>query len=390
MVKRMKTRVKLITIITLLAGFCQADVDVSILRNSLVGYWKMNDNEADTVVVGEAVSKYDSTGENQNGVSVANNTEDMNEYGRVKDAMVFNGSSDYLKCGYIDGVQVPDGITCTGLAYDPTDDSLWIGSYSSGKIYHCKKPTATQRLDTIETFSGFTHIQGIAYDTSDDTLWWSDMEHRYIKHINKSGEQINGGADDIDCTGEATTYTCGCSYEAATDSIWVCDFSNHIIHYSCADGSHIETFTMTGNAQIDGCCYDTENDYLYISVDSPSYKLLEVDASDGSILNTYNIIAYPEDICLDPTDDTLWILSDASYHGCPPKQNANRLYNITKSGGLINGITDEFSVAAWIKPGSITGDHGIVGQKNSSAAGKWQLYYNCSGSPCFGIWGGGT
>jgi len=351
------------------------------LRTHLSGYWKLNDNAANTTIV----SEIDNGGEDQDGQSVGNNTEDMSDYGRVKDALTFNGSGDWLNCGHIDGVQVPGKFTCTGLAYDPTDDTFWMGDYSNGKIIHTTRPTATTPMEKLGEISAGAHIQGIAYDCSDDTLWWSDMDNDYLRHIDKEGNSLG---DDIDVSAKLSL-PCGLSYEAATDSLWVCELGTDLHHFNAGTGSWIETFTIMN--QLDGCCYDPSDDTLYLSVDGPPDYIKHVDASDGSVLNSYKTVAFPEDIAIGP-DGTLWMLSDISYHST--ELNANRLYNLTKGGVLINGITDEFTLAGWIYlDSSISGYSGIVARRRSSSAGAFQLLTYTSGGATilqFRVYAGGN
>ena len=364
----MKKLIIVALLVFTMSGMCLGDVDVSDMRDSLLLYCKCNENEDACDVANEI----EINGDTFTCASEHSLTSDMNGVGRVEDCFTFTANTDWINCGQIDGTPTPSQITCTGLAYDPTDDTLWLSSYEDNKLYHISKPFEDGSYTLLGTVSLSYQPQGVAYDSSDNTLWYSADNDDSLQHIDKDGNVLG----EIDVSAQVI-FPCGLSYEAASDSLWVTELNDPCVHrYSAATGARAEGYCLHEATQIDGVCYDATDDSLYITTDGWTaagieYRLIKVDASDGSVDSDIYTVGYPEDLDIDDATGTLWMGADAGYHGGHPM--GNRLYNFTKSGALLNGITNEFTIACWVKPNSLDGYNAIVGKRPSTASGSYQL-----------------
>lgn len=144
------------------------------------------------------------------------------------------------------------GFTCTGLERDPTDGTWWVGD--DGR--HTEASPGVQQTALLRLSSDFTTIlttvdlktlyptigtvQGVAYDTSDDTLWIASTDENLIRHITKAGADlgtfaaaaVNGLA--YDSLNDALIWIA--STGAATTATWI----------RCSDGTTLKTKKVRG------------------------------------------------------------------------------------------------------------------------------------------------
>lgn len=251
-------------------------------------------------------------------------------------AVAFDGSADNLATYGVfprgTSWLVPGGFTNTGLAYDSSDGTLWVGDYTNSKAIH-----ATLAGTYIGEIALSGRPQGIAYDSSDDTLWWSDPADGKIRHISMAGVEQ---ADEIALAGAA-----GLSYEATSDCLWVSPTAQTVGRYSCVNGALQETITLN-TLSIDGVGYDAATDALWLAcdVDAPNARygrLVRVDAADGSIDGTYDVAAWPEDVAVVGSD--LYYCADAGFHA--GVTNGNRVYKVP-----IADVHLGYTVGTWVNP----------------------------------------
>jgi hypothetical protein len=95
-----------------------------------------------------------------------------------------------------------------GVAYDPTDDTLWVAEGSAfDAVHHINKDGSLITSLTLPSSSG------LAYDTSSDTLWTVNFNTLLLKEYNKSGVELNSYAVPFSGPDQL-------SYNADTDTIW--------------------------------------------------------------------------------------------------------------------------------------------------------------------------
>jgi hypothetical protein len=102
-------------------------------------------------------------------------------------------ASDHADLGFI---STNPAIYVAALAWDPGRNVLWAGSYSGdGYVYTVALDgTATYEFTFVDTSvhkHGFAaYIDGLAYDPSDDTLWISGDEEDTVFHYTTAGGTI--------------------------------------------------------------------------------------------------------------------------------------------------------------------------------------------------------
>lgn len=224
------------------------------------------------------------------------------------------------------------GFTCTGIAYDSTDDVYYVGDIDKLQpntgLLNPQIVILSNDFSTIEgtiplsvTFPNMGEIQGIAFDTSDDTLWICSYTENKVRHISKTGASI--GYFDLNKAS-------GISYDSETDTLWTCTLNQYIYNME-KDGTVISRFQWNETDALDQCFYDSSSKILYFDCGS-NYSQQNYLYAFNTV-NQYVYVACTltdsysvEGICLE--SDRLIILNDGYYHSATVAVNQVNIYNL--------------------------------------------------------------
>ena len=81
----------------------------------------------------------------------------------------------------------PVGDYSVGIAYDPDNNSLWVGNYSGVMSDYALDGTL------LSSFSTGTSITALAYDPADHTLWYSVDQGSTLNQYSTSGTLLQSG-----------------------------------------------------------------------------------------------------------------------------------------------------------------------------------------------------
>ena len=161
------------------------------------------------------------------------------------------------------------GWTCTGLAYDESNNTFLVGDIGkalpsstgfASKIIRVSADfgTVVNQIPLYTTFSNMQDVQGITVDTSDGTIWFCSTSENLVRHIDASGNSIGS----FSVTGSPT----GIAYSPVDDSLWVLTYaSTNNIKRMSKTGSTLEQYTFNYNDTLDQCFLDYGHGYLYIT-----------------------------------------------------------------------------------------------------------------------------
>ena len=265
-------------------------------------------------------------------------------YDSVNGEAEFDGLNDSLE-GFLseDGVLVtaqllPDGLgadagrgfTCTGLAYDASTDTFWMGNDGrgpSGDTTHESSvinvsrdgTTIISEIDADSVYTGATSVQGVTVDTSDDTLWFALPEENRIVHCTKTGTLI-GSFEYTDVNGLA--------YDEANDHLWVTRASG-LLRRINQSGTTQESYSLSGS-NWDQIQLDTVNNGLWITQGSNGSdgNLYFFDLTAGKLSEPISMVGADaiEGVYVDGS--TAYILNDAYFHNGDPALNRLLTFNI--------------------------------------------------------------
>lgn len=222
------------------------------------------------------------------------------------------------------------GFTCTGLAYDATNNHYLIGDIgilkpNSGTIQSqivIVDDEFSSVISTIPVYQSFANmggIQGIAIDTSDNTIWFCAPSENTVHHIGFDGTSI----------GSFTVNRCtGIAYDALTDSLWIITYNQQIINVSKA-GTTISSYTWDSTDTMDQCFIDAARRVLYFDAgDNYSQQnylyAYDITNQSASVACTLTDSFSVEGICINP--DKLIIVNDGYYHNAATPTNQANVY----------------------------------------------------------------
>lgn len=155
-----------------------------------------------------------------------------------------------------------EGFTITGLAYDGT--YLWAGNdgiaQDGGAVSHPSvvkmSITGTKIVEySMETIYGSDgSVQGVAYDTSDDTLWIAAVVDGEVRHMTTEGVDIGDGF--------SVAAANGLTYDSTRDRLWI--LVGDILTRRQKDGT-IDYTKDLGSGVWDQLHYDVDRDYIWIT-----------------------------------------------------------------------------------------------------------------------------
>lgn len=223
------------------------------------------------------------------------------------------------------------GFTCTGLAYDSSNDTFLvgdIGALTPNDSYHSQivrlEPdftTVVENIPIYETFSNMGPIQGITIDSSDGTIWFCCPDENKIRHISVAG--INIGSITV-------SRPTGIAYSASRNAFWVLTYNNDILLID-KNGNTIESYSFAYNEALDQCFLDEGRNYLYITAGTNytgrnNIYCFDTSTHEQSIACTVDSYSV-EGIWLG-WDTKMIILNDGYYHSALVAVNQVNIYEI--------------------------------------------------------------
>lgn len=240
------------------------------------------------------------------------------------------------------------GFTATGL--DRITRGQWAGCWivaSEGRTRESDGSSFNPQIAIISpdfgkivqliSLSGNTSIQGVAVDTSgsEDTFWVAfvtntgiydgDIRHyelydaSYTNYGTTANTAVEISADRIDFD---TTYSHGpngLAYDSANDALWVGGqgFVNTVRQLSCADGSLLDSITVTEYP--DQLHYDATNQLLYYSNGNNGsngvvYAYRIEDDENAVVYSSLSRAQAIEGIYIDRDLGELFVINDGGYH----------------------------------------------------------------------------
>ena len=222
------------------------------------------------------------------------------------------------------------GFTCTGLAYDETDDTFLVGDIgilqpNSGTIrsqivrLSSDFSTVEETIPLYNAFSNMSDVQGVCIDSSDDTIWFCSS-NGFIGHVSKTGENLGT---------ISTSRPTGIAYSASDDTLWILNYSNKILHIS-KTGTVLETYDFAYSEALDQCFLDEGHGYLYITAGANytgrnNVYLFNINTHEQSIACTVDSYSV-EGIVIQ--SDRMVIVNDGYYHSALVKTNLANIYDL--------------------------------------------------------------
>lgn len=227
------------------------------------------------------------------------------------------------------------GWTCTGLAYDASNDTFLVGDIgkalpsSSGFASQIVRmshdfQTVEEEISLYTSFTSMQDVQGITIDTTDGTIWFCSTSENKIRHIDTDGTSIGS----FSVSGSPT----GICYSPHDDSFWVLTYanSNNIKRMSKA-GAVLEQYTFNYSDTLDQCFLDPERGYLYITAGanySSRNNIYLFNTSTHAQSITCTVDSYSvEGIWIG--QDEMIIVNDGYYHSAYDGRNVANFYDLS-------------------------------------------------------------
>ena len=221
------------------------------------------------------------------------------------------------------------GFTCTGLAYDPSDNTYLVGDIgkllpNSGTIQSqivrlsSDFSTVEETIPLYSTFANMSDVQGVCIDSSDGTIWFCSPSENKVRHIESDGTSI----------GYITvSRPTGVAYSASDSSLWVLTYDNNIVHVS-KTGTVLATYSFSYNEALDQCFLDEGHGYLYITAGTNytgrnNVYLFNTSTHQQSIACTVDSYSV-EGIVIQ--SDRMVIVNDGYYHSATDNRNVANIY----------------------------------------------------------------
>ncbi len=209
-----------------------------------------------------------------------------------------------------------ENFTCTGITFDSSNYSFWIGDYGALSPNAIPYPRIIEvnnklteilneiKLDFLAGTSG-ANLQGVAYDTKDNALWIAIGKS--IVQINKKGTPLS----TIDMNNYSANGIC---YNDKDNTLWVLCTKDYLLHFS-KEGILLNKFRFDYFAQDHICII---NGYLYVTVGADyqgvNNYVCKVNPEDGKVIGLYKTEGANsiEGICF--VDNKILIANDGFYH----------------------------------------------------------------------------
>lgn len=229
------------------------------------------------------------------------------------------------------------GFTCTGLAYNLSNDTFLIGdigklqpgggSFSNairivrfGQDY--KSATYVGAIDVSGIVAGAGTIQGITVDTSDGTIWFCAQEEKKIYNIDTSGTVL--GSISL------STPVSGIAYAADDDSFWIANSNQKNLQHIRKDGVVLSTISFAYADTPDQIFLDENAGKIYMTAGenySGENYVYCIDINTQTQAKAFFVDSYSvEGIWIG--SGKMLIANDGYYHSAKDPYNQINVYNI--------------------------------------------------------------
>lgn len=304
----------------------------------------------------------------------------------------------------IDTIKLPDisvggetgkGFTCTGMAYDASNDCWWVGN--AGKMLDGAagnwQPTIVKlsadfrtKISEINLYTLYPTmntaavgtIQGLCFDASDNSLWIASTQESKVHHLTKTGTNL--GSFDF-------SWANGIAYDGRTDTLWI--LSKTVLTNVNKSGTPIKSFSVA-IADQDQLYIDEANGYMYFTAGAVYHGanyIYRVDLDSGEVSKVYNL---RESYCVEGLwidGNRMYVLNDGYHHSGSVNVNQANVYDISRcidapqfdgsndslyidSSSMINDLS-KITISAVIQPHALGGGSGgygrIVDKTNGSS-----------------------
>lgn len=226
-----------------------------------------------------------------------------------------------------------NAFTCTGLSYDPVNDSFWVGNYGAASIDDSEKYPSIIELNSktfeVKRIVGLpfldvanANIQGVAYDRDTDSIWFTDSSQIY--NINKTGELLSEFSVDPYTDSVPNGIACG-----EDSSLWVLFYKNYLIHYT-KDGEVIDVVKCNYKDQDQITCNNNGEIWISAGADYSGDKnyVIQLDPSTGKIVAGYKVMESYAIEGIAFIDGKLMVINDGLYHDAKIKNNFICVYEL--------------------------------------------------------------
>ncbi|MDD2971661.1 MAG: hypothetical protein PHE02_05970 [Lachnospiraceae bacterium] len=224
-----------------------------------------------------------------------------------------------------------DNFTCTGLTWDASDNSFWIGDYGALNFGDMLVPRVVEIdkdlrkvlkvLEVSDVLSDGDNLQGVAYDQNNNSLWLAVGDS--CKNINKDGKLIYEFN-----LGKYSSYKAN-GICVDNDTLWVLCYSKYLLHYD-KTGNLIKEFNFNYKGQDQICIYE---DTILATIGADytgenNYVVSIAKETDASMSVKYQVKgAYAvEGIAV--VDGKLYIVNDGLYHDAKIKESYISIFDI--------------------------------------------------------------
>lgn len=239
------------------------------------------------------------------------------------------------------GGDTGEGFTCTGATWDGS--AFWVGndggnvSGDSSRFPSIVRVSqAGAKLDEIDIgtlYSDFTSIQGVAWDSSDNTLWVAQVSSGQVRHVTTSGTDVGDGF--------ALAGVNGLAYDSSRDRLWA--LAGTTLTLRQKDGTIDATYSVA--ALSDQLFYDADRDYIWVTngANGSTGNANAYDASNGSLIGTTSFSDATAIEGLVILDGDFYVFHDGYYHaadGAVIQKNQFQVYPAVKGSADIAWATD--------------------------------------------------
>ncbi|MFQ5957159.1 MAG: SdiA-regulated domain-containing protein [Candidatus Brocadiales bacterium] len=198
----------------------------------------------------------------------------------------------------------------SGLAYDPTDDTLWVVEDRGGGIYKIQK-----RGEDILGAIVFTSedLEGIAYNPSSKTFFLAEERKRFILEIDKKGTLLK--TIDVPIEYDKTDVNNGfegVTFDPASKHLFVVNEKNPVAVLEVTHDAEIVNSFEVDVKDLSGICLDNRTGNLLV-ISHESQMVMEF-TKDGKLVSSFMLdVSKPEGIAID-NDGLLYIICEETQH----------------------------------------------------------------------------
>ncbi|MFQ5862032.1 MAG: SdiA-regulated domain-containing protein [Candidatus Brocadiales bacterium] len=198
----------------------------------------------------------------------------------------------------------------SGLAYDPSDDTLWVVEDRGGGIYQIQKHGEDILGAVIFTSED---LEGIAYNPASKTFFLAEERKRFILEIDKKGKLLK--TIDIPIEYDETDVNHGfegVTFDPVSRHLFVVNEKNPVAVLEVTyDAKIVNSFEVDAE-DLSGICLDSRTGNLLVA--SHESQMVMEFTRDGKLVSSFMLdVSKPEGIAID-RDGLLYIVCEETQH----------------------------------------------------------------------------